>query len=295
MSTVRKQTPVSVEGRLGRANEHPGRHDQDYRRRRDALAARAENHRVGAPYEDVAYTEDEHRTWRTVHDALAPAHRTHACREVLAAGEAADIPAERIPQHAEITPGLRTRTGFSLTLAGGVVPNERFLGAMAHGYFHAVQFVRHPAVPLYTPEPDVLHDVFGHGIHLSSPGIAELYRVIGRAANRVRTAEALDILSRVYWYTLEYGLITESGGPKAFGAALLSSYGEIAAHEVREVRELDLCAAASTQYRISGYQSVLFAARSFSHLEDTIGGFCAEFDDDTGNRLGLPSLPRDRQ
>ncbi|MFE7317566.1 hypothetical protein ACFU7T_31350 [Streptomyces sp. NPDC057555] len=192
------------------------------------------------------------------------------------------------------TPVLRARTGFALTLAGGVVPNERFLGAMEHGYFPAVQFVRHPAVPLHTPEPDVLHDVFGHGIHLSSPRIAEPYRVIGRAANRVRTAEALDILSRVYWYTLEFGLAAESGTPKALGAGLLSSYGEIGERKGREVRELDIHAVASTQYRISSYQPVLFAARSFSHLEDTIGAFCAEFDDETGQRLGLPRLPRDR-
>ncbi|AIA07415.1 phenylalanine 4-monooxygenase [Streptomyces noursei ZPM] len=294
MSTMRKRTPLSADGRLGRANDHPGRCDREYRRRRDALAARAENHPMGAPYADVAYTEDEDRTWRTVHDALAPAHRTHACRAVLEAGEDTDVPAERVPQHADVTVGLRARTGFALTLAGGMVPTERFLGAMEHGYFHAVQFVRHPAVPLYTPEPDVLHDVFGHGIHLSSPRIAELYRVIGRAANRVRTPEALDILSRAYWYTLEFGLITESGAPKAFGAALLSSYGEIAAHEGREVRELDMYAAASTHYRISSYQPALFAARSFSHLEDALGAFCAEFDDDTGHRLRLPSLPRDR-
>ncbi|KUL55457.1 phenylalanine 4-monooxygenase [Streptomyces sp. NRRL F-4489] len=294
MSTVWQQTPISAAGRMGTADEHPGRSDAAYRRRRDALAARADGHRVGTPYPEVDYTEEEHRTWRTVHTALLPAHRAHACREVLDAAADADLPAERIPQHSEVSPGLRTRTGFSLTLAGGVVSNERFLGSMEHGYFHAVQFVRHPAVPLYTPEPDVLHDVFGHGVHLSSPRIAALYRTIGRAANRLETAEALDILSRIYWFTLEYGLITESGTPRAFGAALLSSYGEIAAHGSREVRELDLPASAATQYRISGYQPVLFAARSFSHLEDVLGAFCAEFDDETGDRLGLPRLSRER-
>ncbi|MCK7621764.1 phenylalanine 4-monooxygenase [Streptomyces sp. RS10V-4] len=294
MSTVWQQTPLSAEGRMGPADQHPGRRDPDYRRRRDALAARAAGHRVGTPYPDVDYTEDEHRTWRTVRTALVPAHRAHACREVRDAAADADLPAERIPQHAEVTPGLRTRTGFALTLAGGVVPNERFLGSMEHGYFHAVQFVRHPAVPLYTPEPDVLHDVFGHGIHLSSPRIAALYRTIGRAANRVRTDEALDILSRIYWFTLEYGLVTESGAPRAFGAALLSSSGEIAAYGNRVVRALDLPASAATPYRISGYQPVLFAARSFSHLEDVLGAFCEEFDDDTGARLGIPRLSRDR-
>ncbi|QHC24296.1 phenylalanine 4-monooxygenase [Streptomyces sp. GS7] len=295
MTTVWKQTPISAEGRLGLPDEHPGRHDQDYLRRRDALAARAKGHRVGAPYEGVDYTEAEHRTWRTVHTALGPAHRAHACREAQDAAEEVDIPAERIPQHADISPGLRARTGFVFTLAGGVVANERFLGAMEHGYFHAVQFVRHPAVPLYTPEPDVIHDVFGHGIHLSDQRVAELYRLFGRTANRVRSKEALDILSRVYWFTLEYGLLTESGAPKAFGAALLSSFGEIAAHAVREVRSLDIRAAASLPYRISGYQPVLFAARSLAHLEDTLGAFCAEFDEDTGRRLGIPSLPGNRR
>lgn len=291
---MRQQTPITAVGRLGGPAQHPGRSDPAYLRRRAALAAPADGHRVGAPYAAVDYTEAEHRTWRAVHQALGPAHRAHACRAVLDASADAAIPAERIPQHAEVSACLRTRTGFAFTLAGGVVPNERFLGAMEHGYFHAVQFVRHPAVPLYTPEPDVLHDVFGHGVHLSCPRLAALYRLIGHAANQVHTAEALDVLSRVYWFTLEYGLIAEAGTPKAFGAALLSSYGEIAAHDRREIRALDVRAAAGTPYRISGYQPVLFAARSLEHLEDTLGGFCADFDDDVVGRLRLPALPRDR-
>ncbi|MGW1373459.1 phenylalanine 4-monooxygenase [Streptomyces sp. NPDC002446] len=294
MSTARNHTPISADGRLGGPAQHPGRSDPAYLRRRAALAAPAEGHPVGAPYAPVAYTEAEHRTWRVVHEALGPAHRAHACRTVLDAGEDAAIPAERIPQHAEVSACLTPRTGFAFTLAGGVVPNERFLGAMEHGYFHAVQFVRHPAVPLYTPEPDVLHDVFGHGIHLSDPRVARLYRLIGQAANRVRDEEALDVLSRVYWFTLEYGLITESGTPKAFGAALLSSFGEIGAHDRREVRELTVRAAAATPYRISGYQPVLYAARSMEHLEDVLGAFCADFDDDIAQRMHLPALSRDR-
>ncbi|MFF4606584.1 phenylalanine 4-monooxygenase [Streptomyces sp. NPDC001339] len=289
-----RQTPVTAEGRLGVAAQHPGRSDPAYRRRRDALAAPAETHRVGAPYAAVDYTEAEHRTWRVVYRALGPAHRGHACRAVLDASADAGIPADRIPQHAEVSAALLPRTGFAFTLAGGVVPNERFLGSMEHGYFHAVQFVRHPAVPLYTPEPDVLHDVFGHGIHLSCPRFAALYRLIGHAANQVRTEEALDVLSRVYWFTLEYGLVMESGTPKAYGAALLSSYGEIGAHDRREVRELDIRDAAGTPYRISGYQPVLFAARSLEHLEDTLGSFCADLDDDIANRLRLPEISRDR-
>lgn len=302
MSQVWSRTPVTPEGRLGTAAQHPGRSDGLYLQRRNALASLARGHRVGAPSPTVAYTEAEHATWRTVHGALDGAHRAHACREVLDAVEAAPIPADHVPQHAEVSERLKPLTGFEFTLAGGFVENRRFLGAMEDGYFHAVQFVRHPSVPLYTPEPDVIHDVFGHGIHLASPRFAELYRMFGRTATRLETPEALDLISRVYWFTLEFGVMTDSGPgegpgagpPKAYGAALLSSYGELARLDRCEVRELDVHAAVATPYRASGYQPVLFGARCLNHLTDLLAGFLADFDDDTGGRLGLRPAPGDR-
>ncbi|MQY03647.1 hypothetical protein ACRB68_16920 [Actinomadura sp. RB68] len=150
---------------------------------------------------------------------------------------------------------------------------------MARGYFHAVQFVRHPAVPLYTPEPDVIHDIFGHGIHLTSPAIADIYRLSGQAAARVNSPEALEVISHVYWFTLECGLVAEHGVPKAFGAALLSSYGEIG-RSVRQIRELDVSDVMRTGYEISEYQPVLFCAHSLGHMTDTLGGFLETLDDD---------------
>ncbi|MGK5733649.1 phenylalanine 4-monooxygenase, partial [Streptomyces sp. URMC 124] len=211
MSHLWSRTPVTPGGRLGPVAQHPGRCDSRYLQRRNALVKLARGHRVGDPSPTVDYTEDEHATWRTVHGALARAHRAYACREVLDAAEAAPVPADHVPQHAEVGARLKPLTGFEFTLAGGFVENRRFLGSMEHGYFHAVQFVRHPSVPLYTPEPDVIHDVFGHGIHLASPGFAELYRMFGRTAARLTTPEALDVISRVYWFTLEFGVMAESG------------------------------------------------------------------------------------
>ncbi|KDN87420.1 phenylalanine 4-monooxygenase [Kitasatospora cheerisanensis] len=221
------RTPVTAGGRLGAAVEHPGLSDPSYVHRRRAIAARADGHRVGDPAPAVEYSPGEQRTWRIVHRALWAAQGVHACRAVLDAREQAPIPADHIPQHAEVGAELRRMTGFEFTLAGGVVANKRFLGSMADGYFHAVQFVRHPAVPLFTPEPDVVHDVFGHGIHLSSPAFAEIYRLIGEAARRIDDPDVLQMISDVYWFALEYGVLEEDGVPKAFGAALLSSCGEI--------------------------------------------------------------------
>ncbi|MFJ6383568.1 phenylalanine 4-monooxygenase [Kitasatospora sp. NPDC092039] len=286
MDDTQARTPVAPDGRLGTAAEHPGFSDPRYLCRRAAVAALARGLRVGDPSPTVAYSDSEERTWRAVHRALWTAQGEHACRAVLKAREQAPIPADRIPQHAEVGSRLRQLTGFDFTAAGGVVENKRFLGSMAEGYFHAVQFVRHPAMPLFTPEPDVLHDVFGHGIHLASPDFAEVYRLIGEAARRIDDEDVLQMISDVYWFTLEYGVLHEDGTPKAYGAALLSSYGEIRRLTRARVRPLDITAVLATDYDITGYQPVLFGARALSEVADTLGGFLEQLDDDSAPRFG---------
>ncbi|MFF9768453.1 phenylalanine 4-monooxygenase [Streptomyces sp. NPDC014636] len=284
MSGTQARTPVAADGRLGSAAEHPGLSDPDYLSRRRAIAALARGRRVGDPYPPVDYVASEERTWRTVHRALWRAQGEYACRAALDARDHASVPADHIPQHAEVGARLRRLTGFAFTLAGGVVENKRFLGSMADGYFHAVQFVRHPAVPLFTPEPDVIHDVFGHGIHLSSPAFADIYRLIGRAAMRVRREDVLQMISDVYWFTLEYGVLDENGTPKAYGAALLSSFGEISRLPAARIRPLDVDAMLATPYDIRGYQPVLFSARSLDEVADTLAGFLEGLDDDSEPR-----------
>lgn len=285
MSDVWRRTPIAADGTLGAAAEHPGRSDPLYLARRRTVGELARGHQVGDPSSVVEYTESEHATWRKVHRALDGAHRAYACRAVLDAREEVRVPADHIPQHAEVGARLRRLTGFDLTLAGGVVENKRFLGSMARGYFHAVQFVRHPAVPLYSPEPDIIHDVFGHGIHLAAPEFAAIYRLIGQAAVRVETSEALQIISDLYWFTLEYGVLKEGGTPKAYGAALLSSYGELGRIDRSRIRDLNALDMLATPYEISGYQPVLFGARSLTHVADTLATFLDAFDDDSASRL----------
>ncbi|MCC8247756.1 phenylalanine 4-monooxygenase [Saccharothrix luteola] len=286
---VRARTPVAPDGRLGAAPLHPGLSDPAYVRRRDAIAALAEGHEVGAPSPPVAYTEREHETWRQVHAALTAAQQDTVCRAVLRARDTAPIPADHVPQHAEVGDRLHELTGFRFTLAGGLVPDERFLGSMARGYFHAVQYVRHPAMPLYTPEPDVVHDVFGHGTHLSAPWFADLYRLVGAAASRVSSEDALDLISRVYWFTLEYGVAFERRRVKAYGAALLSSYGELGQLHRADIRPWAVERVVNTPYVAAGYQPVLYAVRSLDHVADVLHDFLDEFDEGTRDRLGLPT------
>ncbi|MEU3711944.1 phenylalanine 4-monooxygenase [Streptomyces catenulae] len=285
------QTPLDPHGaRLGRAEDHPAFADHTYVSRRNAIVATAKDHRVGAPSPPVTYDDAEHATWRTVHAALTEAQQGRVCQAVLRARGTAPIPADHIPQHEEVSDRLEPLTGFRFTLAGGIVPNKRFLGAMADGYFHAVQYVRHPAMPLYTPEPDILHDVFGHGIHLSDPWFADLYRTVGRAAARVQSADALDLISRIYWFTLEYGLAYENGHPRAYGAALLSSSGELAHFPRTTIRPFHLPDLIRLPYQVAGYQQVLFAVDSLPRLADVLHGVLDDFDEDTRDRHGLPPL-----
>lgn len=289
MSGIQVRTPIAADGRLGAAVEHPGLSDPEYRLRRRTIAALARGRPVGDPSPTISYSKSEQRTWRTVHRALWKAQGEHACRAVLDARDQAPIPADHIPQHAEVGSQLRRLTGFDFTVASGVVANKRFLGSMVEGYFHAVQFVRHPTVPLYTPEPDIIHDVFGHGIHLASPAFAEIYRLIGKAAKRVEREDVLQMISDVYWFTLEYGVLEEDGRPKAYGAALLSSYGEIRQLNASCLRRLDIDAMLTTPYDIHGYQPVLFSARTLNEVTDTLVGFLEKLDDDCAPRAGKPA------
>lgn len=276
---------MTLDGRLGPASRHPSMADPAYLARRRALGELARDHQVGAPSPLVAYSDLEHRTWGVVHRALVHEQRKHACREVVDVVDALDLPDDHVPQHGEVSARLGRLTGFRLTLAGGVVDTRRFLGSMLDGYFHAVQYLRHPAVPFYTPEPDVLHDLVGHGTQLATPRLAELYRVIGRTARRLRTTEAVELISRIFWFTLEYGVVRENGDLRAYGAALLSSSGEIECFRGAEIRPLDIRMMANTHYEINGYQPVLYRAESMDHLTDTLTAFFDGMDDETPARL----------
>ena len=121
-------------------------------------------------------------------------------------------------------------------------------------------------MPYYTPEPDILHEIVGHANMLASPVLADLYQAAGRASLRCDTDEALDRFSRVFWFTLEFGVVHEDGELRAYGAGLLSSYGEIESFRDAEIRPWDLDAMATTEYDITVYQPLLFAAASFDQM-----------------------------
>ena len=152
----------------------------------------------------------------------------------------------------------------------GLVPTREFYGALADRTFLATQYVRHPSVPFYTPEPDIIHELIGHVNGLASPRIAALYEAAGRASLAATTDEALDRFSRVFWFTLEFGVVREHGELRTYGAGLLSSFGEIQAF-ARSTSDRSTSRRWPTDdYDITRFQDVLFAADSFDHAERAV-------------------------
>jgi phenylalanine-4-hydroxylase len=151
--------------------------------------------------------------------------------------------------------------------------------------------VRHPAVPLYTPEPDIIHEVIGHGHLLATPTFGELHRLAGVAARRLKEPENLRFLSRVFWFSLEFGTVYEDGELRAYGAGILSSYGEIEEFRGMENRPLDLVAMGTADYDITAYQPVLYRAESVAHVVEVVGGFFRDCSDQSITRMRGAAAP----
>lgn len=264
---------------------HPGFADAEYRERRNALAELALTWSEGESIPDAPYTEAEEEVWRLVSRELAVKHQTLASKEYLEGAETLTLPGDRIPQLAEVSAMLKPLTGFTYRPAAGLVPLRDFYGVLADSNFYSTQYIRHHSVPFYTPEPDVIHEVIGHANALAAERFASLYRVAGQAARRVESEEALEFVSRVFWFTLEFGVIRESDGLKAYGAGILSSYGEIEEFRNMTIKPLDLREMGTIEYDITKYQDVLFEAQSMEHLEDLVGTFWEDCDDEMIERI----------
>ncbi|MFC3964684.1 phenylalanine 4-monooxygenase [Nocardia jiangsuensis] len=264
--------------------EHPGAQDREYRARRDAIAALALAHTPGEPAPRVAYTEREHAVWRTVSAELARKHRSYACAEIRLAAREFGLPADHVPQLDQVSAALAPLSGFRYAPAAGLVPLRQFFGSFADRVFHATQYLRHHSAPLYTPEPDAVHEIVGHGTQLASARLAALYVAVGAAARRLRTDAALKFLADVFWFSLEFGVLRERGEVRCYGAGLLSSYGEIEEFRAARLRPLDVAAMGTAGYDITHYQPVLYCARSFTEVEEVLGAFFTGMDDDTPAR-----------
>jgi len=253
--------------------DHPGFRDQEYRARRNAIAEIAMTYKPGSPIPAAPYTELEHGVWKTIWQALGPAHHEHACAEYLDCVDRLAFDMDRIPQLDIVSQKVEAISGFRLEPVAGLVEPRIFLESLARGVFLSTQYIRHHSTPLYTPEPDVAHEIIGHAVTLASTRLAELNRLFGEAVKRTEDTSELDRLARVYWFTIEFGVLRENGRVKAYGTGLLSSAGELAEMHKAELRPLELDVAANNIYDPTHYQAVLFCADSFDEMYEMLREF----------------------
>jgi len=272
-------------------SDHPGFNDQTYRKRRGEIDALARSFRHGQEIPFVEYTAEENQTWHTVCQTLRELHERHACRAYLMALEElqahCEFSEEKIPQGQAISQFLTERTGFRLRPVAGLLSSRDFLNGLAFKVFFCTQYIRHPSTPLYTPEPDLCHELLGHAPMFADQAFADFSQEIGLASLGASDAEVTR-LARCYWHSVEFGLVRERGELKAYGAGLLSSFGELqyaceqkgSERQGGEDRSPPKVLpwipeqAADQDFPITDYQPLYFAANSLQDAKSQMREFC---------------------
>jgi len=237
------------------------------------------------------YTPVEHRTWVTLYERQMRVLPGRACDAFLRGLEQLDLHADGVPDFERLNEKLRALTGWSVVAVPGLVPDQVFFEHLASRRFPAGRFIRRPDQLDYLQEPDVFHDVFGHVPMLTDPTFADYMVAYGEGGLRAQGLGQLHNLARLYWYTVEFGLIDTAQGLRIYGAGIVSSKTEsVFSLEDPSPNRLgfDLARVMCTPYRIDDFQQVYFVIPSLERLlEETQSDFAALYD-----RLkGSPDLP----
>jgi phenylalanine-4-hydroxylase len=222
------------------------------------------------PQNWTAYTDADHDTYRRLYErqtALLPGLACDAFIEALPSLGARD----HIPRFEDINKRLKPATGWELVAVPGLIPERPFFDLLANRRFPVTDWIRTPDEFDYVVEPDVFHDLFGHVPLLFNPVFADYVQRYGAGGLKAHELGAGELLSRLYWYTIEFGLIRQADGLRAYGAGILSSSGELR-HSVTSPQPqriaLDLLRCMRTRYKIDDYQATYFVIDSFDRLFD---------------------------
>jgi phenylalanine-4-hydroxylase len=215
------------------------------------------------------YSAAEHAVWRTLFTRQTRLLPGRACDEFVDGMRRLPIGPDEIPDFRRLSDVLGPRTGWQVVAVPGLIPDEVFFEHLANRRFPAGQFIRRADQLDYIEEPDVFHDVFGHVPMLMNPVIADYLQAYGVGGLRARKLGVLPTLARVYWYTVEFGLVEQHGGVRIYGSGIASSYTESvfaledgSPHRIR----FDLERVMRTRYRIDDFQETYFVVGDFDEL-----------------------------
>jgi len=258
--------------------DHPGFKDPEYRARRKYFADIAKKYRHGEPIPRVEYNQREIDTWTAIYDRVVHLYKRYACREYNhifpLMEENCGYRRDNIPQLEDVSRFLKDSTGFTLRPVAGLLSSRDFLAGLAYRVFHSTQYIRHHANPDYTPEPDICHELLGHAPLFANSEFARFSQEIGLASLGAPD-EYIEKLATCYWFTIEFGLCKQDGQLKAYGAGLLSSFGELeySMSDKPKILPFDPVITGSQKYPITEYQPVYFLAESFADAQAKLHDF----------------------
>ena len=217
------------------------------------------------------YTDVEHETWVTLYERQMKILPGRAADVFLKGLDALDLHGSGIPDFREMNAKLEALTGWTVVCVPGLVPDEVFFDHLANRRFPSGQFIRKPDQLDYLQEPDIFHDVFGHVPMLTDPTFADYMEAYGKGGQRAASLGMLPNLARLYWYTVEFGLMETPEGLRIYGAGIVSSSTEskFSLGDPSPNRlGFDLERVMRTLYRIDDFQQVYFVIPSIEQLRE---------------------------
>ena len=217
----------------------------------------------------AAYTPEQHAIWRELVLRRMPQLEEHASSVYLDGFEQIGLKADALPDLKAVSVRLEPRTGWNSTAVSGFLPADAFFEMLAARKFPTTTWIRGRDSMEYTPEPDIFHDVFGHVPMHAHPVFADFLEHYGKVCAGLTDAEDLERMGRLFWFTVEFGVIREAGAVKVYGSGLISSHGEctqVVEGRGVEVRDFDLDRVLDTVVDVSKMQPVLYAIESYEQI-----------------------------